>query len=251
MDKTRDRLIASIITEESLNLLSVDLTKTPSLSTFPARFNSQAFPVWKDIINDARFMGKMSAEKNNLAKWIFITKRYMRDCFEDGIDPIIRSSTQAVNDYAVGYLKRARLEMIRFLNISDVFSKVTIQRVVRSYKVHNGHLEISGTAEIRPGSWDSTFESWIAETPYPGFRRVVESSGREYVRELPGSVELKVKFVGSRLTLSYSLICGNIPRPDLGKRIPTVPQIQEFLESTIWIPLIQSYRLPSVGQRLI
>lgn len=177
-----------------------------------------------------------------------LIKRYLKLCTVNGIFPFARSTQQSNNETITNFLAASRQRIKLLLTQSDLLSKVKIRSVVREYEFHASSFKVTSTAILKPIE-DPTFISWIQSRPFPLFIRGTDPG--VYEKKIHANVYLTASLVNLKQPkLSLSIFCHTPIALVEQTKLPSLNQMKQLAESTLWTPLVRSNPFPGAGHKL-
>lgn len=236
-----------------VSILGVDDTQPPSLSNFPRTFNPGAFNQWKVVLESKDYLNVKGNTKSASKLWYTAIGLYLKACNRVGAFPFHTTNQQSRNDTVISHLRAIRLVMADYFEEAGFFKKVQMRLVNRRYHIEEGKFVIETEAMLYPFE-DPTFRQWLQHLFLPRMLPRQEEP-RTYERRLdylgaPG-VTAWCK-TGRKLVMSlgYTIVCPTTPVYPISNKIPSNEQMADFIENTIWLPLIRSRKIKDAGLRL-
>lgn len=234
--------------KEELSVIGVDATGFPSFTNFPRTFAKEAFPLWKAMLEDEWYTTMKKPVSKSADIWRTVIQRYLKLCANNGIFPFARSTQQANNDVISQYLKSSRRKLQTFFAECEMFSKIKIQSVVRSYEFNPSSFTVHMSANLKPIK-DPTFARWLQQMPFPHFLRGNDPG--YYEKKVHANIHVTVKAANlNQPKISYSIFCHTPFAIGEYSKLPTLNKLRTEAESTLWIPAIHSVVFEGSGPRL-
>lgn len=230
-----------------LSKLGIDVfnqARSPTADGFPSAFNPQGRMFWNQAIE------QYAPQHSALEDWGHAIKKYVELCEIAGMFPF-QQMHMAKNDQIHYYLKAHRRDIVYFINKSKLLDEITIRR-----SHHKVALTDTGFT-ITVYAWcyikDPSFSKWLLKMPYPRFNVVREADGR-YVKHLGPGLEMFVENDGVKLTnrwhIGYTVTCPFFPDMPT-KNTPSRAELEHFVLSTLWMPILRETRPNGLQYRLI
>lgn len=221
--------------------------RAPSIISFPQQFNKDTRVVWKEVMEDEKFrLGVLHLPLEEM--WYRCILEFLNRCEAQGFMPFSDTTQQEKNDAAISYLQSARLAMVKFANNVGLFGKdrIRLMKACRDYIQRDYGFTVQSWAYARP-ILDPTFEKWLLQAPSPRFHR---STDLKLVKQIQPNACLWVRYVNpTRITIGYEIQIGTrIAVP--GRRVPTKKEVEAYIDSSVWLPIIRAHRFKGVGGRL-
>lgn len=231
-----------------LNLLGVDTSLLPSMTSYPRTFSREGFSLWKALIEEENYSSRKIRTSSYEETWYTLIKRFLKLCTVNGIFPFARSTQQANNETITNFLAASRQRIKLLLSQSELLSKVKIRSVVRDYEFHSSSFQVTSTAILKPIE-DPTFVNWIQSRPTPMFIRGLAPG--VYEKKIHANVHLKASLVNLKQPkLSLTIFCHTPIALVEQTKLPSLNQMRQLAESTLWTPLVRSNPFPGAGNKL-
>lgn len=222
------------------------LEREPLIISYPKRFAESARPLWIKTLNDPT-VNRMMREAQSLdEKWQIAIQEFLDKCEEEGMYPFTNSTQQDRNDAAIEYLKAARIDLILFMNQTDLLTtRFRVRSACRDYFVKENGLRVVAWAECKnTGSLEN--EQLLTNLPHRFYR----TADKRLIRQVRPNAFFWVRFVNNaRLHIGYEISVATpvqVPR----KNVPTKKETYKFIDQVIWTPLIRAHRFKGVMNRL-
>lgn len=231
-----------------LNLLGVDTTILPSITCYPRTFSREGFSLWKALIEEGEYASKKIRTFNYEEVWYSLIKRFLKLCTTNGIFPFARSTQQANNETITNFLATSRQRIKLLFTQSDFLSRVKIRSVVRDYEFHASSFQVTSTAILKPIE-DPTFVKWVQSRPFPMFLH--GASPGLYEKKVHANVFLHAHLANLKQPkLSLTIFCHTPIALVEQTKLPSLNQMRQLAESTLWTPLVRSNPFPGAGSKL-
>jgi len=229
-----------------LTLIGVNDSDRLSPSAFPKNFNKDAFYLWKDIFDSDWFKDLKSSNKPTSDMWLDTVQHYLSLCSKNGVYPFTKASERSNNEVILSFLAAARATASTFFDRCELFKRVKIKSVFRTFKFGSTSFTVESKAILREIQ-DPTFEAWLKTPNEPGF---VKEEGR-WCKHLRANVDVFVdKERGGGYSVTLRIYCHSAVRiPEFGK-IPSRAKLTQYAEKTLWLPAVRSNRFKDVGNKL-
>jgi hypothetical protein len=226
---------------EGLNLLGVDHAKKPAVSRFPKAYNPAALKLWVSAIEQT----DMTAGSLTDA-WGAVIKKYLALCKGAECSPFNDSNIDRVNESVVNWLKVNRLQCIRYANDTEIFKHFQIASVKRSVLVAgqaDRNFIVQNTAKLKAVD-DPTIDRWLITHPMPGF---LTMGNGKYCRQVNAATSIEINFTGrTSATISLTIYSHSLPIVPAHK---TKKALAKYIETKIWVPLVEKYRFNGIGTK--
>ena len=220
--------------------------RAPSIPSYPRRFNADARFIWKQMIQDKDFQTRMRALDTFPLMWHCAIVEFLTRCNEFAATPFSDTTLQNQNDNAITALQSARISLCKFVDGIGLFEKIKIQKAWRDYKIREKGFAIYAWATVRRVA-DPSFEKWLTQAPTP---RLTRSIDLKYRKMIQPNVEVWVRFpVNTRVMVGYEILIAH-PISIPGKRLATRKEIDAYIDKSIWLPLVRSFRFKNLGMRI-
>jgi len=228
----------------NLGIPAIEQARPPTAKGFPTAFNSNNQSVWEQAVQETE------ASKSAESDWGRTIRRYVDLCEARGVYPF-QNVHESRNDQITDYLRDRRRAFVKFVNNSNFFENIKLRTTDREVKVTDGGfiLTIVGHAYIE----DPSFEQWLTTRPSPSFDLVVHE-GRHTKSLMDGLTmfaytERRAKSP-IRWIIGYEIVCPMFPDlPD--KHLPSKAEIENFVLSVLWMPILKGQRPVNLVHRLI
>lgn len=233
-----------------LSIIGVPLSQQrdwPTIAGFPRKFNRLALPMWADVLEDAEFVRQATALGNKDATWNLAIQEFLQRCEDVGVMPFPGNTDISQNQYVQSYVKRSRLELVNFVERVGMFKRLHVRSVYRQYTRDEEGITFHCWAELFPVLNFPDFRQWLVTSPWPRFIKTVDN---KYVKVIRPNVNMWVRYLNdSRITVGYSIkVIGTVNIP--GNKTPTRKEVDEYLDRTVWLPIIRAHRFRDVKNRL-
>lgn len=219
--------------------------KKPGVYGYPKKFSPEALPVWKEMLCSKEFKKKT----NNLnldMSWHIAIQDFLELCETRGVFPFVNSTDISRNEYISDFIRRSRIELVKYFNEIKLFEKVKVKKAYRKYTRKDGGLIVSSWAELFPVH-DPNFESWLTQTPLPRFLKTVNN---RWTKQLRPNLQIWVRIINkSRITIGFNIqTAGVISIP--GNKSPSRKEVDDYIDDLIFLPIIRSHRFDNLKTRL-
>lgn len=226
----------------NLGVLDTDQIKNPRKDSFPSAFNPNCSEVWSAVIQS------MTVTEDIAANWALAIRLFIEVCITKDLYPF-SNLKQSANDMILTALNDSRKAVVKFMNRTRMLHYVNLKATRREVEVNNlgFTLRVYGAAVLK----DPTFEQWLLKMPMPAFR--LKHQGR-YVKQLDTQTTMVVYNEGASLSqrwhVGYEIVVHHFP--DLpGKHMPSKAELERFVLSILWLPVLKSHRPDGFHHRLI
>ncbi len=219
--------------------------RSPSESSYPGKFEPHARFVWEKMFKDENFTSRIKQLSVD-DKWYQSIVEFLQRCEAIGALPFFPVTEQQRNDSVMESLTHARVALVKFFDGIGMFERVKIYKACREYKPKEWGFGIVSYAYCRPIS-DPTFEKWLTTAPTPRFLRSLDLKFKKLI--LP-NCEAWVRVPNlSRITVGFEIQVAS-PVSVQGNRLATKKEINNFVDRTIWLPIVRAHRFEGIGLRL-
>jgi hypothetical protein len=221
-------------------------TKFPGVYGYPKKFAKEAFEVWKELVTSKEFRTKCRSLGTIDLAWHVAIQDFLSLCEDRGVFPFINNTDTARNEFVTDFMRRGRIEIVRFLDEIKMFEKVRVKKAYREYRRKDTGLVIKSWAELFPVE-DPNFQTWINTFPSPRFLKTVNNRWYKILRP---NLIVWIRIINkSRVTIGFDIeVAGTITVP--GNKTPTRKEVDSFIDNSIFLPIIRSHRFNNVKTRL-
>ncbi len=220
-------------------------SRMPGVGGYPKRFAPEAFKVWKKLVESTEFKTKCKTLSLDLA-WHTSIIDFLMMCEETGVFPFPNNTDTTRSDFIADFVRRGRIEIVKFFDECEFFKKVKIKKAYREYKRKDTGLTITSWADLQPIK-DPGFEKWLNRSPFPRFLKAPDLRWTKIIRP---NVVVWVRFVNTnRVTVGFTIdVAGTITIP--GKKTPKRKEVDKYIDNNIFLPVVRSHRLSDIKTRL-
>ena len=244
--------LAALPPEKGLTDLSIigvpssQFKKAPGVAGFPKKFNPEAQKVWTEMVQDPDFKQRCKNYPSLDLMWHNAIQEFLKRCEDTGVYPFINNADVTKNEFIQDFVRRARIDLVKYIDQSGLFERVKIRKAYREYVRKDQGLIITSWAELYPVK-DDDFLKWLQTSPMPRFIKMTEGRYRRVVRP---NVEIWVKWINSqRVTVSFTIeVAGSVMVPN--KPIPKRSEVDKYIDNMIYLPTIRAHRFKFVKTRL-
>jgi hypothetical protein len=227
----------------SLGILDTDQVRSPTKDAFPLAFNVNNHRVWDAVIQGFK------QTDNPAADWSAAIHLYIERCVGQGLYPF-SNVHQSSNDSILRELNDGRKAVVKFMNLSRILQLINLSSTTRQVKMTNTGfcLKVSGKAKLK----DPSFPQWLTKIPMPGFQ--ILKVDERYIKNLSGTTTIIAYNEGANLPdrwhLGYEIIVNRFP--DIpGNQLPSRAELEKFILTTLWMPILKAHRPQGFHHRLI
>lgn len=226
------------------NLVSLQ----PTATRFPTSFSNESSQIWSKMFSNEDSLAQIRSGISIGEQWKLAFRLFMNLCDENGVSPFSSQRNRVDNSSLISFLKTSRIRLVQFLNESHMLTVLRIVRgkQVRKYDVGHSKFEVNVSALVR-----SPFRTMSDLEKYLFGLKFVRSQNSSYKRRITPNcvIYVNAQFI-NRLKVSY-FIKGN-QSLFMGTKfdLPTQRQVQSFADTIIFLPLIRSHRVRSIGNTL-
>ena len=222
--------------------------RIPSISNYPNKFSPLAFDIWISLVDNEDYHRRCIVWHSIDLIWHKTIQEFIGLCQDAGVFPFLGVFNDiARNQFVVEFLRRGRITIVQYLQEVGMFDRVRIRKTFREYRHLDLGLRINSWAELYPIA-DKNFESWLTQTPLP---RMLKHPQKKYTRVLLPRVIVWVRYISSaRVILGFTIqTAGQIVLP--GKTTPTRHEVNDYLENSIWLPIVRAHRFEQVKNSVV
>ena len=218
----------------------------PQLVAYPSRFSDEAFPVWESVLEDESFAKKVQLSGDRQTAWHSTITEFLARCASADINPTPRGAQTGPTAQAKDQARRGRIYVVDYCDKIKLFEKMQVRYAHREY-IRNGEmLTIYSWAQMFP-HLDPTLDKWLTSLPMPRFMRHNRSrlvaTVRPNVRVWVDCINLYRIVIGMQIDIRARI---EIP----GNPVPSRKDIDDFLDTNVWMPLVRSIRFNNINNRL-
>ena len=219
--------------------------KWPVVQGYPTKFNPFGLPLWILVLSDTKFVRSLHSGSVDLA-WHNTVLEFIERCADSGIFPFSNVTDTTRNEYIQDYLRRGRIILVRFMNESGMFTRLRVKRAYREYVRTDSGLNLVSWADCYPIT-DRNFSQWLQTSPMPRYLRGTDS---RFVKILQPHIQSWVRCINpARPTIGFSIeVFGTVNIP--GNKTPKREEVDAFLDTQMWLPIIKAHRFDNVVTRL-
>lgn len=244
--------VAGLPPEKGLTDLSIigvpmsQHTKMPGVSGFPKKFNPDAQKVWTEMVQDPAFKQRCKNYVTLDLAWHHAIQEFLKRCEDTGVFPFINNTDITKNEFIQDFVRRARIDLVKYIDASGLFERVKVRKAYREYIRKDQGLVITSWAELYVVK-DPDFLKWLQTSPMPRFVKMTEGRYRRVVRP---NVEVWVKWINSqRVVVSFTIeVAGIVTLPN--KPNPKRKEVDSYIDNMIYLPTIRAHRFKFVKTRL-
>ncbi len=219
----------------------------PQVAAYPSKFSDAGFHVWQGLLADASFVRMMQTTGSRDAAWHMTIHEFLRRCELAVVKPFSDSTPTTGTAFTRDQARRGRIFIVDYCNKIGLFKKLRPQYVHREYIREDKKSIIYSWARMFPIS-DPTFPDWLTSLPMPRFMK--HNRSRMVCQVRPGvriwidCLNLKRVVMGQEIDIPRSTI--DIP----GNVTPTRQEVDDFLDTQIWLPIVRAVRFDNVVNRI-
>lgn len=221
------------------------LSRFPVPGAFPQKYNLEAKPIWDKLVLDPAWEAELKTMRLDRA-WNKTLLEFLSRASDRGVIPFANSTDLAKNEYVKDFVTRSRRHIVDYVNEIGLFKRVKIRKAFREYTRKTNGLVIRSWFEPFVIT-DPGFESWLQQMPLPRFWK---KDNKTYFRIVRPHVHMWVRFLNrNRVVIGFEInLVGTVNIP--GKKTPTKQEVTDFIDRTIYIPVIRAHRFRGVTTRL-
>lgn len=224
-----------------------DQSRYPTKSSFPKRFNADAFKVWQKLVESEDVQTFIVENSDKSRVWDYCIMQFITRCGEEGVVPFGKASEQQKTETVIEHFRLSRIKVVDFFKRVSMFDKVRVSKTYRTYVCTPGQTVVKTWAELRPVN-DPTFESWLTKAPEPHF---VRGTGSRYFKQLQPNLLVYVDYISPmRVKLGFEIQAGSGVMIATKRKTPTKKEVEKYMDSTVWLPIVRSHRFLGMNNRL-
>lgn len=218
----------------------------PQVAAYPSKFSDEGFHVWQSMLNDKSFINLMLGTGTRDSAWHFAIHEFLRRCELAIIKAVSDSTPTTGTAFVRDHARRGRIFIVDYCNEIGLFTKLKPQFIHREYMRAEKKIIIYSWARMFPTS-DPTFPDWLTSLPMPRFikhqRSRMVCQVRPGVRIWIDCMNLKRVVMGQEIDIPGTIdISGNVT--------PTRQEVDTFLDTQIWLPIVRAIRFDNVINRI-
>lgn len=229
----------------NLGVPVLDQARPPTVKGFPLGLNVNNVAEWTTAVH------ALIPSDNAAKDWGTTLRLYVDLCEKVGVFPF---SNVSHNDQIVDILWQARKDFIRFVNQNNFFHNVTVRSTFRNVMATDTGFVLNVYAKARIE--DPSFIKWLQglRTRYTEPRPQIKSLTLKYTK--PIAPNLSVFVHNETVTFPERWLVGyeiSVPFfPDIpNNKLPSKAEIEEFVLTILWMPLLRAMRPIGMAHRLI
>jgi hypothetical protein len=220
----------------NLGVTSLQQARPPEGSTFPLAFNPNNVSVWEAAVLSIDPSGEAATD------WVLAVRAYVDLCEKRGVFPFQNVHLDR-NDQISDYLKDRRKSFVEFCESVEFFADVKVRDTERKVTMTDSGFMLKGIAIVHIS--DPSYEQWL--TQKPAFQKMESRFSRSLMSGL--SVFAEPKEAGN-WELGYEISCPMYPDvPD--SPLPSRANLESFVLSVLWMPVLRCTRPSNLAHRLI
>lgn len=218
----------------------------PRVEGYPSKFNPDALPQWKKLVESKEFKARCKVWNSLDLAWTNAIQEFLTACSTVGMFPFADNTDIGKNEFVTDFMTRSRIHLVNYFNEIKLFNRIKIRKAYRKYRRSHTGLTVISWADLYYVA-DSKFEHWLQETPLP---RLLKYADNKYQRVIRPNVIVWVKIINQyRIQVGYEIeVPGTINIP--GKKTPTKKEVYEYVDNTMFLPIVRAHRISSVKTRL-
>jgi hypothetical protein len=225
----------------ALGVTAIQQARTPTATSFPLSFNPNNQSLWYEAVHRLEPSGDAQTD------WALTIREYIKLCQDRGVFPFQNVHLQQRNDQISDFMRERRRAFVDFIDSAKFFDGVKVRTTKREVTVTDTGfvLTVTATAYIK----DPSFEQWLQQSPIPNFTLIAD---RRHSRVLHPGLRMFAENEGSNSSwnIGYEIVCPIYPDlPD--HHTPSKAEIENFVLSVLWMPLLRSIRPHQLTHRLI
>lgn len=218
----------------------------PQVAAYPSKFSDEGFHIWQRMLADKSFVNRMLATGTRDSAWHFSIQEFLRRCELAVVKPFSESTPTAGTSFVRDQARRGRIYLVDYCNKISLFKKLKPMSVNREYMRTDKKIIIYSWARMFPTN-DPTLTDFLTSLPMPRFikhnRSRMVCQVRPGVRIWVDCLNLKRIVVGQEIDVPGTVdLAGNVT--------PTRQEVDEFLDTHIWLPIVRAIRFDDVINRI-
>ena len=220
----------------------------PTVQAFPTKFNPTTARIWSHLIQNKGYQGRVRVWGSLDLIWHNTIQEFLELCEKVGVSPF-ESNLAAQNETVKDAIRRARLLIVQYMNKHGFFTKVKVRRAYREYVRTDTGMTLKSWADLYPlTDANLDFKDWLTTSPGPRMWKKVNNTYVKYIQT--PKVRVWVHYLNKeRIRIGFDIDIGTtVSIPD--NELATKAEVDAFMDSTIYFPLIKSHRFQNVRSRL-
>lgn len=217
----------------------------PVPDSYPVKFNPESRHVWELMLQSEEYRKKVSGKTIDLT-WHIAVVMFLGLCADVGAFPFSQGNTGSKNEYVRDVMRRGRILVKQFYDRTGIFKTEAVRLGYRRYERTENGFRVMSWANLYPLK-NMKLEEELQRPHFPRFIRGVENRYTRFIR--PGVTAWVVLKNTYRPVIGFTIeIQGNVSIP--GRHSPTRREVDDFIDDTMWLPIIRAHRLDGVTTRL-
>lgn len=213
----------------------------PSLRSFPSRFNPKAHHIWKECLNKYDY-SILPIDK----QWESIVEHYLDECEMNAIAPFQDTPDVSDNKRIIEALSKARLKLVDFFKESNLFSILTLYYKGTTYENSANEFKLTSYGKISGFGSKSNLVKYLTNT----FE--FKTMPRGLVLPLSTTTKIHITDITDTSALiSYSVrVETSVFHPDMHSRMVNDEEMDKFIDTYIWQPIVRTRKIPGLKTSL-
>lgn len=219
----------------------------PTVQAYPQKFNPSSATIWSHLINDKGYQANVRVWGSLDLIWHNTIQEFLTLCEKVGVYPF-ESNLVAQNETVKDAIRRARLLIVQYVNKHGFFTQVKVRKAFREYVRTDTGMTLMSWADLYPLTDVEDFETWLTSKPGP---RMWKTTNNVYFKNIQTpKVRVWVRYLNkTRVRIGFSIDIGTtVSIPD--NELATKQEIDDFIDSTIYFPIIKAHRFNHIKNRL-
>ena len=219
--------------------------KIPSIGGFPKNFNPDARHVWLAILASEGYKEKVNGMPAG-ERWTLIIQLFIKWCNDQAISPFDNHLDRTDNSRILSFLELQRRKLVKYIDEIGILKVVTIKSPYRVYMRRDTGFVIQSYCDFSNFGGFDQLQKFLTH-PKVGFTKV----GLAWQKVLDSTTRIHVKTVNSnRAIVWYEIRVGSpVYFPGSERKTPTIRQVDNFIDNTIWLPIVRSHRFKTLNKR--
>lgn len=224
-------------------------SRNPSVKAFPAKFNASASNVWTEMLQSQGYKDKVKVWGNLDLVWHNTIQEFLKQCEILGVFPFNNSMETSTNEAVKDAVRAARILIVQYADECKLFNRVKVRKAFREYIRLEQGMTLISWADLYPLEDEVAdgFEKWLTSTPLP---RMYKMTNNRYVRYIRPHIRMWVRYINkARVRIGFEIdLAGKVTVPN--NDVATREEVDDFIDRTIYFPIIRSHRFKKVHTRL-
>jgi hypothetical protein len=222
----------------------------PFQDAYPRSFSKLARPIWNEMLQGEDYKAQVKSWGTINEIWANTIQNFMNDCETLGVDPIDLNMEVSENEAFKDAVRYARILLVQYADEAKLFERVKVRKAFREYVRNDNGMTLISWADLYPMDTDVAdgFEKWLTTSPMPRMYKMTNNRYVKFVR--PPRIRMWVRFLNRyRVRIGFEIdIDGHVRVP--GDPLATRLEVDDFIDRTIYFPLIKAHRFENVRTRI-